>query len=215
MNIKGVIFDMDGLMFDTERLTFEIIRGTLADMGLEFSLDNYIKTIGMRSVEVAQSYRDLYGEDFDNDEMHKEAMRRFWKYTAENGVPVKKGLFELLDCLKQQNITTALATSTTEKSAREILKRANVLDYFDCLICGDAVKHGKPDPEIYVTAVNAIGQRAKDCIALEDSINGIKSAYLAGLKAIMVPDLLKPNDEIRPMLFALCDDLTQVIQYIK
>ena len=123
-------------------------------------------------------------------------------------------LFEILDYLKSKDIKIALATSTTAKSATEILTRAKVIDYFDRLICGDMVAKSKPDPEIFVTAVKELGENPKDCIALEDSINGIKSAYSAGLKPIMVPDLIEPTEEIRPMLFALCKDLTEVKNYI-
>ena len=133
---------------------------------------------------------------------------------GKTGCPIKTGLFEILDYLKSKDIKIALATSTTAKSATEILTRAKVIDYFDRLICGDMVAKSKPDPEIFVTAVKELGENPKDCIALEDSINGIKSAYGAGLKPIMVPDLIEPTEEIRPMLFALCKDLTEVKKYI-
>ena len=212
--IKGAVFDMDGLMFDTENLTFKIWNEILTEKGYSYSFDIYKKTIGVRSAEVKDFYSNLYGNSFDYDKIKAEAMERFWKYTKEQGVPIKTGLFEILDYLKGKKIKIALATSTTTKSAIEILTRAKVIDYFDRLICGDMVKNSKPDPEIFITAVKELGEKPQNCIALEDSINGIKSAYNAGLKCIMVPDLIEPTKEIRPMLFGLCQDLTQVKKHI-
>ncbi|MGN1138328.1 MAG: HAD family hydrolase [Ruminococcus sp.] len=208
--IKGAVFDMDGLMFDTENLTFKIWNEILTEKDYSYSFDIYKKTIGVRSAEVKDFYGNLYGNSFDYDKIKAEAMERFWEYTEKYGVPIKTGLFEILDYLKSKDIKIALATSTTTKSATEILTRAKVIDYFDRLICGDMVKNSKPDPEIFITAVKELGEKPQDCIALEDSINGIKSAYNAGLKCIMVPDLMEPTNEIRPMLFALCQDLIQV-----
>ncbi|MGN1130775.1 MAG: HAD family hydrolase [Ruminococcus sp.] len=212
--IKGAVFDMDGLMFDTENLTFKIWNEILTEKDYSYSFDIYKKTIGVRSAEVKDFYGNLYGLSFDYDKIKAEAMERFWEYTEKYGVPIKTGLFEILDYLKSKDIKIALATSTTTKSATEILTRAKVIDYFDRLICGDMVKNSKPDPEIFITAVKELGEKPQDCIALEDSINGIKSAYNAGLKCIMVPDLIEPTKEIRPMLFALCQDLTQVKKHI-
>lgn len=213
--IKGAVFDMDGLMFDTERLTFEIWNEILSKLGYNYSFEIYKSTIGIRTVEVKEYYRNLYGEGFDYNDIRKKAMERFWSYTEANGVPVKKGLLKLLDFLKEKGIKIALATSTTSKSAAEILRRAKVLEYFDELICGDMVKEGKPHPEIFLTACKKLGLEPEDCIGLEDSINGIKSAYAAGLKAVMIPDLIEPTEEIMPMIFALCKDLSQVIDLIQ
>ena len=116
--------------------------------------------------------------------------------------------------LKEQKIKIALATSTTTKSAREILRRANVLEYFDKLVCGDMVTNGKPHPEIFLKAVKELELKAEDCVGLEDSINGIKSLYSANIKAVMVPDLIEPTDEIKPMIYKVCKDLKEVIELI-
>ncbi len=214
MKIKGVIFDMDGLMFDTELLTFKIWNEILTEKGYDYSFEIYKQTIGIRTVEVKKYYADLYGESFNYDEIYKEAIERFWKYTETKGVPIKEGLFELLDFLKEQKIKIALATSTTTKSAREILRRANVLEYFDKLVCGDMVTNGKPHPEIFLKAVKELELKAEDCVGLEDSINGIKSLYSANIKAIMVPDLIEPTDEIKPMIYKVSKNLKEVIELI-
>jgi HAD superfamily hydrolase (TIGR01509 family) len=214
MLTKGVIFDMDGLMFDTERLTFEIWNEFLTKQGYEYSFDYYRQTIGKRTVEVKKFYANHYGSDFDYDSLKPTAMKMFWKYIEDKGVPIKKGLVELLEFLKSKQIKIALATSTTSESAKKLLEKADVLKYFDELICGDMVINGKPDPEVFLKASSALGLKVEECIGLEDSINGIKSLHNAKMRAIMVPDLVEPTEEIKPMLYALCKDLTEVKKYI-
>lgn len=214
MKIKGVVLDMDGLMFDTELLTFKIWNEILTEKGYDYSFEIYKQTIGIRTVEVKKFYSDLYGKSFDYDKIYREAIDRFWKYTEEKGVPIKKGLFELLDFLKKSKIKVALATSTTTKSAREILRRAKVLEYFDILVCGDMVTNGKPHPEVFLKAANKLELKTDECIGLEDSINGIRSLYNANMKAVMIPDLIEPTDEIKPMIYKVCKDLTEVVGLI-
>lgn len=214
LKIKGAVLDMDGLMFDTERLTFEIERELLSRRGVDFTLELYRENIGRRSVEVRKSFLKLCGDDFNYDEYHRRAMESFWAYTASKGVPLKDGLFDLLDFLRDNNIKIALATSTTSKSAREILRRAGVIEYFDRLICGDMVSRGKPDPEVFAVAAGRLKLSARECVALEDSPNGIASAYSAGLVTIMVPDLIEPSCETRKMCRRICRSLTEAQSFI-
>lgn len=201
MSIKGAVFDMDGLMFDTENLTYKLQRDILAEAGLEFSLDDYKKTIGKRLADLPVLFYDLFGESYDFDRFRLECRNAYIKYTEEYGVPVKDGLFELLDKLKEKDIKIALATSTTRRSAERTLKIAGVFDYFDELVCAEDVKNGKPDPEPFLKAAEKLSLEPSECMALEDSVNGIKSAYFAGMKTVMVPDLIEPDDEIK----AMCD----------
>lgn len=201
MSIKGAVFDMDGLMFDTENLTYKLQKEILAEAGLEFSLDDYKKTIGKRLADLPVLFYELFGESYDFDRFRLECRNAYIKYTEEYGIPVKDGLFELLDELKEKDIKIALATSTTRGSAERTLKIAGVFDYFDELVCAEDVKNGKPDPEPFLKAAEKLSLEPSECIALEDSFNGIKSAYLAGMKTVMVPDLIEPDDEIK----AMCD----------
>ncbi|MBR2279528.1 MAG: HAD family phosphatase [Ruminococcus sp.] len=201
MSIKGAVFDMDGLMFDTENLTYKLQKEILAEAGLEFSLDDYKKTIGKRLADLPVLFYGLFGESYDFDRFRLECRNAYIKYTEEYGIPVKDGLFELLDELKEKGIKIALATSTARRSAERTLKIAGVFDYFDELVCAEDVKNGKPDPEPFLKAAEKLSLEPSECIALEDSINGIKSAYLAGMKTVMVPDLIEPDDEIK----AMCD----------
>lgn len=213
--IKGIVLDMDGLMFDTERLTYEIINQTMTDDGYDYSLDFYKETIGKRSVDVVNMYRANFGESFDYQAMKVKNMEIFWDYTAKNGVPAKKGLFKLLDFLKEKGIKIALATSTTEKSATEILKRGRVIDYFDVLICADSVTKGKPDPEPFAKACEKLGFLPEECMGLEDSFNGILSSSSAGLVTVMVPDMIAPTKEIADCCYRVCKDLEEVMELLK
>lgn len=213
--IKGVVFDMDGLMFDTEWLTYKIIRDTMLANGYDYDLDFYKTTVGKRSADVVKLYRDRFGESFDYQQMKVKNMEKFWEYTAQNGVPIKIGLFSLLNFLKENGIKIALATSTTEKSATKILKRAKVFEYFDVLLCAESVKNGKPDPEVFSTAVEKLGLKPRECIGLEDSFNGIVSSSGAGLVTIMVPDMIEPTQEIKNLCYRVCSDLDEVTEIIK
>ncbi len=213
--IKGAVFDMDGLMFDSERLVYESWQKLMDENGYEYDLDFFKTTIGLRTDESEKVFRGAYGEDFDYTKFKALSRKMFFDRIQREGMPIKKGLFELLDYLKKENIKTAVATSTSSQSALKSLKSAGVYDYFDELVCGDDVFHGKPHPEIFLTAAQRLGLAPCDCAAFEDSINGIKSAHSAGMITVMVPDYLQPTDEIRPMIDCLCDDLSQSIKFLQ
>lgn len=215
LKIKGVVFDMDGLMFDTERLTYEIIRETMIEDGYDYDLDFYKSTVGKRSVDVVALYKERFGADFDYQQMKVRNMEKFWDYTSKKGVPVKKGLFTLLDYLKDNNFRIALATSTTRKSATGILKRAQVIDYFHVLLCADSVVNGKPNPEVFLKAAEQLGLKPEECLGLEDSFNGIISSSEAGLVTIMIPDMIMPTDEIRNRCFEVYNDLEEVVAFLE
>lgn len=213
--IRGAIFDMDGLMFDSERLVYEIWQEMMDENGFNYDLEVFKKTIGLRTDKAEQYYCDLYGSSFDYKPFKQKSRKTFIARVTNDGVPIKKGLFEILDYLKANSIKMAVATSTSAQTALNIIKMAGVYDYFDAFVCGDDVKNGKPHPEVFLTASQRLGIPPKDCVAFEDSINGIKSAYAANMMTVMVPDFLEPTDEIRPMLSFLCKDLTQAVQFLQ
>lgn len=213
--IKGAIFDMDGLMFDSERLVCNIWQEMMNENGYKFSVDIFKNTIGLRQDKSKEFYTSLYGTDFDYDGFKKQSRERFYKHIEVNGVPIKKGLFELLDYLKSQNIKMAVATSTSAQTALKVIKKAGVYDYFDSFVCGDDVKNGKPHPEVFLTAAQRIGIAPDKCVAFEDSINGIKSAFAANMTTVMVPDFLQPTEEITPKISFLCKSLDEAIEFIK
>lgn len=213
--INGAIFDMDGLMFDSERLVCSIWQEMMNENGYKFNIDIFKNTIGLRQDKSKEFYISLYGTDFDYDGFKMQSRERFYKHIESNGVPIKKGLFELLDYLKSQNIKMAVATSTSARTALMNIKKAGVYDYFDSFVCGDDVKNGKPHPEVFLTAAQRIGIAPDECVAFEDSINGIKSAFAANMTTVMVPDFLQPTEEIKPKIGFLCKSLDEAIEFIK
>ena len=205
---------MDGLMFDTETLTYELQKPILKEWGVDYTLDWYKQTIGKRSEDIVQMFKELCGDEFDFAAFRVQCRKAYQKYTDEFGVPIKDGLFELLDFLKSKGIKTALCTSTTESSATRTLRISGTLPYFDELVCAEDVERGKPYPDPFIKAAEKLGMNPGECMALEDSINGIKSAYTAGMVTVMIPDLIEPTDEIRPMCREILPTLNEVIGLI-
>ena len=205
---------MDGLMFDTETLTYELQKPILKEWGVDYTLDWYKQTIGKRSEDIVQMFKELCGDEFDFAAFRVQCRKAYQKYTDEFGVPIKDGLFELLDFLKSKGIKTALCTSTTESSATRTLRISGTLPYFDELVCAEDVERGKPYPDPFIKAAEKLGLNPGECMALEDSINGIKSAYTAGMVTVMIPDLIEPTDEIRPMCREILPTLNEVIGLI-
>ncbi len=205
---------MDGLMFDTETLTYELQKPILKEWGVDYTLDWYKQTIGKRSEDIVQMFKELCGDEFDFEAFRVQCRKAYQKYTDEFGVPIKDGLFELLDFLKSKGIKTALCTSTTESSATRTLRISGTLPYFDELVCAEDVERGKPYPDPFLKAAEKLGLNPGECMALEDSINGIKSAYTAGMITVMIPDLIEPTEEIKPMCYRIVPSLNEVIQLI-
>ena len=214
MMINGAVFDMDGLMFDSERLVYETWQMMMDELGFDYNLDIFKNTIGLRTDMAESYYNSLYGEHFCYKPLKQKSREIFLKRVSEEGVPIKKGLVELLEFLKANGFKIAVATSTSAQTAHKIINMAGVYDYFDAFVCGDDVKNGKPHPEVFLKAAEKLSLLPVECVAFEDSINGIKSAHSAGMTTVMVPDYLQPTQEIIPMIDCLCDDLSQAIEFI-
>lgn len=192
--IKGVVFDMDGLMFDSERLINLGWHFAGEQSGFRISDEVIYKTLGIDLENTKRVFLEEMGTDFDY-EWHDQARVLFMEdYVEKNGVPFKPGLMELLAYLKARDYKMAVATSTPEVQARYLLQKAGVLPYFIDIVCGDMIEHGKPEPEIYLKACGAIGMAPVDCMALEDSPAGILAAYRAGMTPVMIPDLMGPDE---------------------
>ncbi len=215
MMIKGAVFDMDGLMFDTERLVYENWQHMMDELGLPYDLETFKQTIGRRKKEVELFYRATYGEDFPYWELSGRGKSMYVKRIEHEGLPVKKGLYDILRWLRESGVRIALATSTSRHTTELNLRLAKVSGYFDALVCGEDVTNGKPHPEVFLTAAKKLGLAPSDCAAFEDSINGIKSAYAAGMITVMVPDFLQPTEEIKPMISHLCADLNEAMEALK
>ncbi len=211
--IKGAIFDMDGLMIDTEKLYLRYWKQAAADFGYTME-DKHVFSIRSLARKFSNPLlKSFFGEEFPVDEVRQRRTELINAHIEENGINVKNGLFKLWDFLKENSIKIAVATATPRDRTTLYLNKINVLDYIDAIVCGDMVTTGKPDPEIYLTAANQLQLPPCECAAFEDSPNGIKSAYSAGCKAIMIPDMTPPDDELLSMLSGVFDNLGEAVRF--
>ena len=209
--IKAVIFDMDGLMVDTEVLLQRFWVEAANEMGWPMTPKD---VLGIRSFSRRYAERHLkrlFGEDFDYLAVRARRMELMNAYIAENGIRKKKGLDEMLAYLGENGIKAAVCTATDYERTERYLTQIGVFDKFDEFLCGNMVENGKPAPDIYINACKRLGLDPQECIALEDSPNGVISAAIAHLNVIMIPDLSQPSDDIRPLLFDCCESLDKVI----
>lgn len=213
--IDAVIFDMDGLMLDTENLTFQLYRDTMKEKNYDLTLELFKKTIGLRSADTKKIYEEYFGSEYDYDYFRNRNMELFWQVSEQKGIPKKKGLDELLEYLNKNNIPCAVATSTSEKSASRILKETGIYKFFDAFVYGDMIENGKPAPDIYLKAAELLSVSPENCIGIEDSYNGIKAVHSAGMKAVMIPDLLEPSEEIKPLVYRQFSSLDEVVDLLE
>ena len=212
---KAVIFDMDGLMIDSERVTYNEYVKKLAQLGHhDFTEELYRNCLGKNKPGICQVFIDHYGQDFPMtevwDDVHvwiDESLRQY--------VPKKKGLVELLEYLKANNYKTIVATSSGRARVDEILKNADLTKHFDDTICGDEVTHGKPHPEIFLTACQKLDVKPEVALVLEDSEAGILAAYDGRIDVICVPDMKYPEPQFVEKVTKIVDSLDEVIDYLK
>ncbi len=213
--IKGIIFDMDGLMIDTEKLLVRFWRQSALEHGFNMT-DEHVYGIRSMSHKLAIPHlKKIFGEDFNYYEIRKRRIELMNEYTEKYGIEIKSGLFELLDYLKEKGYKMAVATATPCERAEKYMRQINAFKYFDKIIGGNMIENGKPAPDIYITACKYLELEPPECIALEDSPNGIKSAYSAHCKPIMIPDLTQPDNDTKSMLYALCESLDKVIYILE
>ena len=212
--IQTVVFDMDGVLIDSERLILKAWEIIAIQKGIPDIVSTFMKCVGTNSRETEAIFKKAYGEDFPYQDNKALVSEIFQGEITRNGLPMKSGVYELFDYLKDNNFRIGLASSTREFHVKNQMKKAGLLDYFDVLVCGDMVSHSKPHPEIYQTACRLLNTSAGDCIAIEDSFNGIRSAYSAGMKPIMVPDLLPPDEELQKLLYGKFDSLLEVRDFL-
>lgn len=213
--MKAVIFDMDGVLFDTERLCMDSWCVLAKEQGIPDMEIVFPKCIGRNAADTEVIVSEYYGEGFDYESFRKQASDWFWQYIKDNGLPIKTGVREILTYLKQAGYAVGLASSTRYSSVVNHLEEAGIMDYFSVIVTGDMVKHSKPQPDIYLLACEKLGVEPKEAYAVEDSYNGIRAAHAAGMKPVMVPDLLEPDEEMKSLSFLICKDLLEVLAYLK
>ena len=210
-----IIFDMDGVLFDTERISCECWDEVGRTMGLGDLSKGVKGCVGLNKNDARILMCNLYGEEFPFEEfrstVHALMKRRF----LEEGIPLKEGVVEILDYLTENGYIIGLASSTGKKSVMEHLEQTGLTHYFRTIVTGDMVEHSKPMHDIYLKACEELGVTPFNAIAIEDSPNGIRSAYRAGMKPVMVPDLIEPTPEIEAMLYGKFYSLLDVVDYLK
>ncbi len=212
--MKAVIFDMDGVMFDTERLGISAWHYAGEKMNIDCTEDIVFKALGVNVKTVNKLLKKEYGHDFDIGLFRKYCDEYTDEFFSKNKVPVKSGLYNILNYLKKNDIKTAIASSSNKSTISRNLKSADICDFFDVIVSGDMIEKSKPAPDIYIKAAALLGLSPAECYAVEDSKNGLLSAHNAGCKVIMVPDLWQGNDETDGFIIARCKDLDEVIKFI-
>lgn len=212
--MKAVVFDMDGVIFDSERLVIKVWQKLGEKHGFSHVEDVCHQALGTNKETSQKIFLEYYGEDFPYDTYAKESSQ-LYHATYDGRLPLKKGVKELLAYLKAHHYKIALASSTRRYTVTLQLRNAGIIEDFDAIICGDMVEHSKPHPQIYQTACQAIDMKPSEAYAIEDSYNGIRSAYNAGMHPIMVPDLMPPTAEMEEKADVILVDLIQVITYLE
>lgn len=212
--MKAVIFDMDGVLFDTEKICMLSWDYAGEIMGIGKAGYMIMKTLGMNAPTAIKVLKNEFDQDFDAEKFKKIGRDFSYDYFDKYGVPMKDGVKNILEHLKNRNYKIALASSTSTISVMHHLEDAEIKNYFDAIVCGDMIEKSKPEPDIYLKAAELLGLPPAECYAIEDSKNGLISATKAGCKTIMVPDLWQGDDETNSFILAKCKSLNEVINII-
>lgn len=214
MKYKAVIFDMDGVIFDSERLVLEGWQEIAAKYGIKGIEEVLPRCLGVNAQATREIFREYYGQDFPYDEYKKEASALFHSRYGNGKLPLKPGVKELLSYLKENGYLVGLASSTRQAIVEQEIRDAGLMPYFDNLVCGDMLKRSKPEPDIYLKACENLDVEPRMAVAVEDSYNGIRSAKRAGMVPVMVPDMVQPDEEMQSLAHKICKDLFEVKNWI-
>lgn len=209
--IKAVIFDMDGVLIDTEK-HYNAAWCEAAHMAgfADFRREHALMLRSCDARLASEMMKDIFGAGFDYYAIREVRRRLVAGRLEKYGLEKKPGIDEILAFLHERKIKSAVATATPIELTLRHLERIGVKDLFDRIVSAKQVANGKPAPDVYLYACEQIGESPSDCIAVEDSPNGIKAAYAAGCRPVMVPDLTQPDEEIRPLLYAVADSLVDI-----
>ena len=210
---EAVVFDMDGVIFDSEKIyrKFEMVIGKEYGFSEETCIKICEKIAGGTRESNKKNFAEIVGPEYNYYEYREKMIRMLDAYSDEYGFELKAGVKELLDYLKNKGVRMAIATSTVRERAEKHLKAHDIYDYFDEIVYGDTVPKGKPAPDIYLKACEVLDVNPENAIGIEDSINGVISSSTAGLHTVMVVDLIQPNDIVREK----ADEIFYIITDVK
>lgn len=213
--VRGVIFDMDGLLLDTERLFKRAYQKAATQHGIVLDDEIYDQMIGLRSDASQRVLREQLGPEAPSAAIIEGARHNYYMQIEEEGIPLRPGVPEFFSYIEELGFPKAVATSTHHELAMIKLRVVGLIDRVVGVVSGDQVAHGKPEPDIYLEAAKLIGLPPEDCLALEDSPPGVVAARKAGCVTVMVPDLQAPNDITRSMANFIYDSLFDVMAALK
>lgn len=212
--IKLVIFDMDGLMFDTERVTYRAYMEVVRERELHSGFDDFIRYLGHNAADIQAMYRELFGPEIDAQALYAQVGAKISDITRREGVSVKPGLYELMDALKECGIPAAVASGSDHAVIEKNLERAGLSAAYEAVLSSKEVKRGKPYPDVFLAICDRVGVSPQEALVLEDSEAGVRAALAGGIPVINIPDLLEIPSELKEACVAVVRDLTEVIPYI-
>lgn len=212
--IHAVIFDMDGVLIDTEKHYNAAWCQAATEAGFPFTREHALLLRSCEAKEGEKLMQGIFGPSFDYYAIRERRRELVRERLAQYGLEKKPGVEETLRFLRAKGIKTAVATATALDITKSHLTTIGVCDLFDSIVSAKNVAHGKPEPDVYLYACEQIGERPQDCMAVEDSPNGILAAYRAGLRTVMVPDLTQPDEELAKYLYACVNSLSDLCQLV-
>lgn len=213
--VSGIIFDMDGVLIDSERQSNEGWLWAAGQLGVDMPMWLIDSFKGAPAELCCKFFDDYYKGVIDYWEAKELRTQHVYKIRETEGIPVKKGVKDIFEYIRNNGLKCAVATSTRRESAEKTLHEIGVWDYLDAVVYGDEVEHGKPEPDIFLRAAKAIGVNPSEAVVVEDSINGIKAGYAAHMRVVHIPDTIAIDDDIRKLTYMVCDDLNGLIDVVE
>ena len=213
--IKAVLFDMDGVIFDTERDYLKEWEVIFKKYGYKMKKEIYISVMGRGRKKVKEIFKEKFGEDLPIDKMYIEKDKMLKEAVENNKVPLKEGALELLEFLKENGYKIALATSAKRERVKIQVRHAKIENIFDAIVCSEDITNPKPDPEIFLKAAEKVCVNPENCIVIEDSEAGIKAAFNAKMMGFHVEDLKKADESILKYSYKNFKNLIEIKEYIK
>lgn len=213
--VSGIIFDMDGVLIDSERQSNEGWLWAAGQLGVDMPMWLIDSFKGASAELCCKFFDDYYKGVIDYWEAKELRTKYVYKIRETEGIPVKKGVKDIFEYIRNNGLKCAVATSTRRESAEKTLHEIGVWDYLDAVVYGDEVEHGKPEPDIFLRAAKAIGVNPSEAVVVEDSINGIKAGYAADMRVVHIPDTIAIDDDIRKLTYMVCDDLNGLIDVVE
>lgn len=213
MNISAIIFDMDGVLLDSESICNKTWKIASKEFGILDDKDAVNKCRGTNRHDAAIILRQLYGQDFEGEKFLDRTSELFMEIEFSTGIPLMPYAKEILEYLKPK-YRLALASSTRGPTVQRQLTNAGLIEYFESRTTGEMVTHSKPDPEIYQLAVKSLGLQAENCVAVEDSPNGASSAIAAGLKTVLIPDRTPATQDVLQRAWKVCESLAGLRNFL-